>query len=281
MSENKEQEQAVNPASTEAEVTAATQTPAATTQEAAPAAEAQATAATAAVNEPAPVEATAAVTPGVSAATSAAEVSAPAPQAANTNTVSNTTETADSSAPKQSAANCCRSTHSGAYVAPMPQAAQAQQLQTPPAQIPQPQAQPAAMPAYPQPYAHNQNGMPVAPAGYVVQPQNPGNGMAITSLVTGIVGFLFTILVPFGTILAIISIVFGCVAAAKKQSKAMWITGLILSGLSLLGLVIMIFFYFMILGMVSDPDMQMLLLENGLSPEQLDELLYQYELLNS
>lgn len=65
-------------------------------------------------------------------------------------------------------------------------------------------------------------------------PKTEGSGLAVASLVLGIVGFILTFVV-IGIIPAIIGLIFGIIAlATKKPKKGMSIAGIVLSTLSIL-----------------------------------------------
>ena len=62
---------------------------------------------------------------------------------------------------------------------------------------------------------------------------SPSSGLAIASLVLGIIGLL-TSLIVVGAVFGLIGLILGIVALSKKQSKGMSITGIIISLISIL-----------------------------------------------
>jgi predicted Zn finger-like uncharacterized protein/prepilin-type processing-associated H-X9-DG protein len=103
--------------------------------------------------------------------------------------------------------------------------------------------QPPAQPGFPQPpgaYPPPAGGPPIPYGGYQTQPGGPtqSNGLAVTSLITGILGFC----IPLSGIVAIIT---GIIALTKTRDprvggKGMAIAGISIGGLSLLMIPLMI-----------------------------------------
>jgi hypothetical protein len=60
-----------------------------------------------------------------------------------------------------------------------------------------------------------------------------GNGLAITSMVLGIVAFCLGWTGLFGLILGILAVIFGIIALVQKQNKGMGIAGLVLGAIAL------------------------------------------------
>lgn len=93
-----------------------------------------------------------------------------------------------------------------------------------PTSAPQPPVTPPAQP-------------PVPPAPST---QSTSNGLAIASLVLGILG-LFGGFIVVGGVLGLIAIILGAIALSKKQSKGMSITGVVTGALAILTSVIVLF----------------------------------------
>ncbi|QYC45429.1 hypothetical protein Nocox_39410 [Nonomuraea coxensis DSM 45129] len=80
-------------------------------------------------------------------------------------------------------------------------------------------------------------GYPGAPYQYGGQPPPPdrtGNGLATASLVLGVASPFLVFVCFTGLITAILSIVFGCVALARKAGKGRAVAGIVISALSLI-----------------------------------------------
>ncbi|MFI6741140.1 hypothetical protein ACIBI9_50170 [Nonomuraea sp. NPDC050451] len=71
------------------------------------------------------------------------------------------------------------------------------------------------------------------PYGVPYQQAQPGSGLATASLVLGVASPFLVFVCFTGLITAILSIVFGCVALAKRAGKGRAIAGIVISGLSL------------------------------------------------
>ncbi|MEV6039068.1 DUF4190 domain-containing protein [Nonomuraea sp. NPDC052116] len=71
------------------------------------------------------------------------------------------------------------------------------------------------------------------PYGVPYQQAQPGSGLATASLVLGVASPFLVFVCFTGLITAILSIVFGCVALAKRVGKGRAIAGIVISGLSL------------------------------------------------
>ncbi|MEQ4722366.1 hypothetical protein [Nonomuraea sp. B19D2] len=72
-----------------------------------------------------------------------------------------------------------------------------------------------------------------APYGAPYQQAQPGSGLATASLVLGVASPFLVFVCFTGLITAILSIVFGCVALAKRAGKGRAIAGIVISALSL------------------------------------------------
>ncbi|WP_433435302.1 hypothetical protein [Nonomuraea sp. CA-141351] len=72
-----------------------------------------------------------------------------------------------------------------------------------------------------------------APYGVPYQQAQPGSGLATASLVLGVASPFLVFVCFTGVITAILSIVFGCVALAKRVGKGRAIAGIVISALSL------------------------------------------------
>lgn len=68
---------------------------------------------------------------------------------------------------------------------------------------------------------------------------NPGKGMAIASLVLGIVAVL-TGLIYLGAVLGILAIIFGIIALKRKAGKGMAIAGIVTGSIGILGTILAI-----------------------------------------
>jgi hypothetical protein len=71
------------------------------------------------------------------------------------------------------------------------------------------------------------------PYGVPYQQAQPGSGLATASLVLGVASPFLVFVCFTGLITAILSIVFGCVALAKRVGKGRAVAGIVISGLSL------------------------------------------------
>lgn len=153
---------------------------------------------------------------------------------------------------------------------------------------------PPAYTAQPISPAYTPTGAQQQPAYGVQAPQQPAfavpaqpvaderpKGLAVTALVTGIAGFLFTIILPFGAIIGLVAVGFGIAAAVKKQHKGMWITGLVLGVLAILGTIALFGLALWALSLAGDPYMQEQLLQSGVTQQELLELQRMLELLSS
>ena len=114
------------------------------------------------------------------------------------------------------------------------------QYQTP-QQYPQPpQGQYAPAPGYGQPYG---------------APPSKSNGMAITSLVLGIVALLTVWLPPLAIVIAVVGLVLGLLGmrkAAESGGRGLALGGLITSGLALLASVILLVLTVLVFNAASD-----------------------------
>lgn len=79
-----------------------------------------------------------------------------------------------------------------------------------------------------------------------VQPQNSEttNGLAIASMITGILGLLGA-WAFFGGLPAIAAVILGIIALKKPGGKGMAITGIVTGGLGIVGFLIVLFIYFL------------------------------------
>ena len=80
-------------------------------------------------------------------------------------------------------------------------------------------------------------GAPSAFAGPPSTSASPG-GLAIAALAVGIGAFLTALIPVLGLIVAIAGVVLGIMALRRKRGRALWITGLVLSGIGLITSVI-------------------------------------------
>lgn len=104
-----------------------------------------------------------------------------------------------------------------------------------PQQPPQgaPQGQPPAYPSQPQPgYGSQPPGVHNPYAGQ--SPNKPGVGLAITSLVLGILAFLNGWIPVLGMLLGLGAIIVGFIALKKQQNKIMSIIGLVAGAIGFL-----------------------------------------------
>jgi len=62
----------------------------------------------------------------------------------------------------------------------------------------------------------------------VIYQQAPGNGLAVTGLVLGIIGLVFFWTVWMGILLGILAIIFGAIGASKPVKRGMGIAGIVL-----------------------------------------------------
>ncbi|MFF0776690.1 DUF4190 domain-containing protein [Nonomuraea wenchangensis] len=114
--------------------------------------------------------------------------------------------------------------------------------EVPPAAPPPGQPVPGTSPSSPYggPPGYNppSYGYPGAPYQYGGQPPPPpdrtGNGLATASLVLGVASPFLVFVCFTGLITAILSIVFGCVALARKAGKGRAVAGIVISVLSLI-----------------------------------------------
>ena len=83
-------------------------------------------------------------------------------------------------------------------------------------------------------------------------------GLAISSLVLGIVGVVFSWFVPFiGIVGGIVGLILGILARKKGQPKGMSLTGIILSAVAIVLAIIAIIVVAMVIGSaLSDPNLQ-------------------------
>ncbi|WP_166985637.1 DUF4190 domain-containing protein [Canibacter zhoujuaniae] len=107
--------------------------------------------------------------------------------------------------------------------------------------------------------------------GYTVTEKN-GNGLAITSLVTGILAFLFSWVTFFGGPAGLVAVITGILAGRKKQRKGLWITGIVLGAIGLIFVVVWILLSVWALSMLADPEA---LRNLGLSEAEVQEILNQ------
>lgn len=104
---------------------------------------------------------------------------------------------------------------------------------------------------YPAPHANNEQrywdgsewreSASVSPpyGGTAVADPKRGRGLAIAALVVGIIGFLTGLLPVVGALIGAVAIILGIIALAKKQSKGMAITGLVLGAVALIASIAM------------------------------------------
>lgn len=117
-----------------------------------------------------------------------------------------------------------------------------------PAQPPVPPAPPAGQPAAP---AAPQAPAPGQPAGYGVPAPQP-KGLAITALILGIVGLIFSWVPVLGLVLGIVAVILGIMALKKMQPKGLGLTGLITGGIAVILGAIWTIMFFVALSMVGD-----------------------------
>jgi|HigsolmetaAR203D_1030402.scaffolds.fasta_scaffold00024_46 hypothetical protein len=66
------------------------------------------------------------------------------------------------------------------------------------------------------------------PQQQIIIQQAPGNGLAVTSLVLGIIGLVLFWTSWVGIILGLLAIIFGAIGAAKRVKRGMAIAGIVL-----------------------------------------------------
>ncbi len=93
-----------------------------------------------------------------------------------------------------------------------------------------------------------QPAQPVQPVQQIVVAPPRPNGLAITALVLGIVGFLLGWTGPIGLIIGIAALVFGILAVIKHQSKGMGVTGIVLGGLTVAFALLWMFVFAALIG---------------------------------
>ena len=88
------------------------------------------------------------------------------------------------------------------------------------------------------------------------QPQQPkkSDGLAIASMILGIVSILFTCCYGGGLITGIVGLVLGIIAKSKGQNKGFTLTGIITSAVAIfLGIIVLILIIFGVWASVADP----------------------------
>jgi hypothetical protein len=132
-------------------------------------------------------------------------------------------------------------------VPPVPAASAAPPVPDAPKVDPYAATQPYPPPPPPPPVYVAQPGQPYAPpytAGYYAPPQAP-RGLAIASMVTGIVGVFFALIEGIGFLPSLAAVITGHIARKRQpEARGMWMTGLICGyiglGISLIWIVVLI-----------------------------------------
>ncbi|MEV5560336.1 hypothetical protein AB0L44_42415 [Nonomuraea wenchangensis] len=113
--------------------------------------------------------------------------------------------------------------------------------EVPPAVPPPPESVPGTSPSSPyggppgyNPPSYGYPGAPYQYGGPPPPPDRTGNGLATASLVLGVASPFLVFVCFTGVITAILSIVFGCVALARKAGKGRAVAGIVISVLSLI-----------------------------------------------